>query len=148
MIEAGRPWLIAGGVASGAAAVLHLLCIVGGPAWYRFFGAGERIAREAERHLPWPALVAACIAAVLALWAIYAFSGAGLIRPLPLLRVGLVVITAIYLVRGLVLFFPGALRRPDLSPAFLFWSSLVVLAIGAVHAVGLIRAWPDLNGVS
>ena len=27
------------------AALLHVACIVGGPAWYRFFGAGERMAR-------------------------------------------------------------------------------------------------------
>lgn len=136
------------GLLSAAASLLHMLCIAGGPRWYRFLGAGERVAREAERHLPWPALMAAGIAGVLALWAAYAFSGAGLLRPLPLLRPGLMAITMVYLLRGAVLFFPGALRRPDLSPAFLFWSSLIVLAIGVVHLVGLASAWTDLNGVS
>lgn len=29
---------------SAIAASLHLAIIVGGPAWYRFFGAGERFA--------------------------------------------------------------------------------------------------------
>ena len=99
---------------------------------------------DARRH---GELLATGIAAVLAVWAAYAFAGAGLIRPLPLLRLGLIAITVVYLARGLVLVFPAALRRPDLSPAFLFWSSLIVLAIGLVHAVGLVLAWPRLSGV-
>ena len=143
----GRAWLIAGGAASAAASVAHLACIVGGPRWYRAFGAGERVAREAERGLPWPALMTIGVACVLAVWAAYAFSGAGLIRPLPLLRAALVAVTAIYLARGAVLVFPAMLRRPDLSAGFLFWSSSIVLAIGVVHAVGLVLAWPHLSGV-
>ena len=147
-MAAGRAWLIAGGATSAAASLVHLACIAGGPRWYRFFGAGNRIVREAERHLPWPALMAGGIAALLAVWAVYALAGAGLLRPLPLLRAALVAITAVYVARGLVLFFPAALRRPDLSPAFVFWSSAIVLAMGVVHAVGLARAWPTLSGAS
>ena len=143
----GGAWIIAGGTASAVASAAHLACIAGGPRWYRAFGAGERVAREAERGLPWPALMTVGIAGVLALWSAYAFSGAGVIRALPLLRVGLVAITAMYLARGAVLFFPAMLRRPDLSAGFLFWSSLIVLAIGVVHAVGLVLAWPNLSGV-
>ena len=40
-----RSWLIAAGVLNAGAALLHLACIIGGPAWYRFLGAGERMAR-------------------------------------------------------------------------------------------------------
>ena len=138
------PWLLAGGALSLAAALLHLACIAGGPWWYRFFGAGEGMARAAERGELRPALVTAAIAAVLAIWACYAFSGAGLIARLPLLRIALPAITAVYLLRGMVLFFPDALRRPDLSPAFLLWSSLVVLAIAAIHAIGTWQAWSTL----
>lgn len=142
---AGRSWLLAGGVLSAAASLLHLACIVGGPDWYRFFGAGEPIARAAERGSPIPALLTLGIATVLAIWAAYAFSGAGLLRPLPLLRTGLVVIMAIYLARGAVLFMPATFNRPDLSPAFMLWSSLIVLIFGLVHAVGLWLAWPALH---
>lgn len=144
----GRDWLMAGGVLSAAASLLHLACIVGGPDWNRFFGAGEPIARAAERGSWVPALLTLAIAAVLAIWAAFAWSGAGLLRRLPLLRTALVAITGVYLLRGLALFFPGAMSRPDLSPAFLVWSSLVVLVIGVVHLIGLIRAWPFLSGAS
>ena len=51
------------------------------------------------------------IAAILALWGLYAFSAAGALGRLPLLRPAMLVITAIYLLRGLVLL-PIWLLRP------------------------------------
>jgi len=142
-----NPWLIAGGAASAAAALLHLACIVGGASWYRFFGAGERMARMAERGAWTPHLFALTIAALLTIWAAYAFSGAGLIRRLPLLRAGLVVITAIYLVRAAMVFMPSVFRRPDLSTTFMVWSSSIVFAIGFFYAVGTWLAWRNPSGV-
>ncbi len=136
--------LVVGGGLSLAAAALHLACIVGGPAWYRFLGAGEAMARLAERGDWRPAAITAAIAAMLAMAAAYAFSGAGLIARLPLLRTGLVVISAVYLLRGLVVLMPSALGRDDLSRNFMLWSSLIVLAFGIVHAVGTARAWKSL----
>lgn len=135
-------WLVAGGVASGAAAVAHLLCIAGGAAWYRTMGAGERMARLVEADRLGPHLVTLAIAAVLGLWSAYALSGAGLTRPLPLLRPALVAITAVYLLRAAAL--PVMLRTmPDRSATFLVVSSAIVLVIGVVHAVGLWRSqWP------
>ena len=137
-------WLIAGGALSAGAAVLHLAVIAGGPAWYRFFGAGEGMARAAERGSPRPAVITLGIATVLAIWAAYAFSGAGLLPRLPLLRAGLLVITAIYLARGSILF-PMLLMRPRRVDAFLVWSSLIVLVYGGLYAIGTWRAWEDLS---
>ena len=139
-----NPLLLLGGVLSLAAALLHLACIVGGPSWYRFLGAGEGTARAAQRGEWRPTMITLGVAAVLFIWAGYAFSGAGLISRLPILRTGLVVITGIYLLRGLVLFRPSMLGRPDLSAAFLFWSSLTVLAIGLIYGVGTWRGWNTL----
>ena len=144
VIRTGNPWLLAGGIASLAAALTHLACIAGGPDWYRWLGAGERMARASERGAWHPALITCGIAGVLAVWAAYAFSGAGAIARLPLLRVALLGITAVYLLRGAALFQPSLLRRPDLSPEFLTWSSIIVLAIGLVHAIGIWRGWNDL----
>src|SRR5215218_6655598 len=96
----GRRWLLFGGLLTGIASLLHVGIIVGGPDWYRFFGAGERMARLAARGSPWPAVVTAGIAAVLGLWMLYALSGAGVIRRLPFLRLALVLIAAVYLGRG------------------------------------------------
>jgi hypothetical protein len=85
------------------------------------------------------------IATMVAIWAAYAFAGARLIRRLPLMRTALVAISAIYLARGLLIFSPSSFNRPDLSPEFKFWSSLIVLVYGIVHAVGTWRAWASLS---
>lgn len=139
-----NPWLIAAGMLSAAAALLHLAIIAGGPDWYRFFGAGEGMARMAERGLIRPALITLGIAAVLAIWAAYAFAGAGLIRRLPLMRTALVAITSIYLLRGLVLA-PLLAFRPEIVDSFALWSSLIVLVYGLAFAIGTWRAWPALS---
>jgi hypothetical protein len=140
----GAQWLIVGGWLSVVAALLHIGCIIGGPDWYRFFGAGEGMARAAERGEWYPALVTFAIAAVLGIWAAYAFSGAGWLPRLPLLRTGLVVISATYLLRGLVLI-PLLMWRPQAVDSFAIWSSLIVLVYGIAYAVGTWRAWPFLR---
>lgn len=140
-----RNWLIVGGVLSAIAALAHLAVIAGGPDWYRFFGAGEGMARAAERGELRPTLITIGIAAMLFAWAAYAFSGAGLIPRLPLLRTALVAISAVYLLRALA---PVAilLFRPGLMSPFVWWSSAIVLVYGLAYAIGTYAAWPRLSG--
>lgn len=139
-----NPWLIVGGVLSAIASLLHLAVIAGGPAWYRFFGAGEGMARMAEQGSWVPTVITIGIAGVLAAWAAYAFSGAGLIPRLPLLRTALVLISAVYLLRGLALIPALAINGLAVQP-FVLWSSLVVLVYGLAYAVGTWIAWPALS---
>ena len=140
----GSTWLLIGGALSVAAALLHIACIFGGPDWYRFFGAGEGMARAAARGDWTPTLITLAISAVLLIWAAYAFSGAGALPSLPLLRTGLVTITAIYLLRALI-FVPLHLWRPQHTDSFAIWSSLIVLLYGTVYAIGTIKAWRYLT---
>lgn len=141
---AKNPWLVVAGWLSATASLLHLAVIAGGPDWYRFVGAGEAMARMAERGSLYPPLVTVGIAAVLAAWSAYAFAGAGLMRRLPLMRTALVLISAVYLLRGLVLV-PMLAVRPELVHGFALWSSLIVLVYGVAYAVGTWRAWPSLS---
>ena len=136
--------LIIGGLLSVAASLLHIACIIGGPDWYRFFGAGEAMATMAEQGSMTPTLLTLGIAAILAIWAAYAFSGAGLLPRLPLLRTGLVVISAIYLLRGLALIPALLINGANVMP-FVLWSSLIVLVYGLAYAVGTWIAWPSLK---
>ena len=138
-----EPWLIAGGFLSAVAALMHLAIIAGGPAWYRWFHAGEAIARMAERGEAQAWLVTLSIAAVLAVFAAYAFAAADVLPRLPLMRLALLGITAIYLLRGLALV-PLLVWRPQLVDSFILWSSFVVLVYGIVHAVGTWLVWPRL----
>lgn len=140
----GAPLLVLGGGLSALASLLHLAVIVGGPSWYRFVGAGERMVRLAERNDPRAALVTLGIAAILAIWAAYAFSGAGLIGRLPLLRMGLVAISAVYLARGLIVL-PMLAFKPETVTPFWWWSSAIVLVYGLCYALGAWAAWPSLG---
>ena len=140
-----HPLLLTAATSSAIAALLHLGCIIFGPPWYRFFGAGERMAQLAATGSPVPTLFAAGIAAVLALWAAYALSGAGVIARLPLLRVALASITGIYLTRGVIGLVLAAAAPGERSVAFWIWSSLICLAIGVLHLAGTWRAWPELS---
>jgi hypothetical protein len=140
----GNKWLIVAGVLSALAAILHVAVIAGGPSWYRFFGAGEEMARAAEQGSSMPALLTLGIAIVLAVWALYAFSGSGIIRRLPLLRTALILISAAYLVRALALL-PILLLRPEVVDTFAVVSSLVVLAYGLAYAIGTWIEWPALK---
>ena len=137
------PWLVAGGCLSALGGLLHLAVIAGGPAWYRFFGAGEAMARMAERGQLYPAILTVGIAAALFLSSAYAFSGAGLIPRLPLLRTGLCAIAALYLLRGLAVL-PLLLIRPDMAGPFAWWSSAIVLLFGLCYAIGIWTAWAQL----
>lgn len=132
----GPGWLIAGGILSAVASALHVCIIFGGPGWYRFFGAGEGMARAAERGDARAVLITLSIAAVLVVWAAYAFSGAGVLPRLPLLRPALVAISAVYLARGLIVV-PMAIVRPAMLSPFWLWSSAIVLGYGIVYAVGI-----------
>ncbi|WP_371232007.1 hypothetical protein ACAW63_04665 [Pseudomonas sp. QE6] len=135
--------LLVGAALSALAALLHVAIIFGGAPWYRFFGAGERMARAAEAGHLRPTLITTGIASILALWSLYALSGAGLIAPLPLLRSGLCLITGIYLLRGLAILPLLTVARVHSTP-FLIWSSLVCLGFGLVHLLGLAQRWNSL----
>lgn len=136
--------LLVGAVLSAIAALLHVGIIVGGPAWYRFFGAGEKLARADAAGSIYPAIITAGIAAVLATWAAYALAGAGLIAPLPWLKLALVVITAVYLLRGLAIVPLLLFARPKATP-FLRWSSLICMIYGGVHLAGVAQVWDQLG---
>jgi hypothetical protein len=142
-MESYKIWLIAGAVLSGVAGLLHLAIIFGGAPWYRFFGAGERMARAAEAGQWYPTVVTLGIAGVLLAWAAYALAGAGVIALLPLLKPALVAITAVYLLRG-ILFVPALMLKTGAATPFALWSSLICLGFGLVHLLGVAQGWQRL----
>ncbi len=82
MSRTGSQALVLGGALSAAAAAAHLLCIMIGAPACRLMDAGERVARGVEAGKRLPTLVTLAMAAVLGLWSLYAFAGAGVIAPL------------------------------------------------------------------
>lgn len=138
------------GTLSTLGGALHLGIIMGGPDWYRFFGAGEGMAQMAEKGMTYPIVGTASIAFILFIWAAYAFSGAGVIRRLPLLRTGLVVISSIFSVRALFgIAVVNYIDHPyanelQARPMFMLGTSLVCLIYGFFYIVGTITSWSAL----
>jgi hypothetical protein len=115
-----------------AIAGLHIYIITRGAPAYRSFGAGEEMARAAEKGSSIPALVTFGIALVFFVWGLYALAGARVIPELPWTRAILTVIAAIYVARGLVIFYK--------RDAFMVITSLVSITTGLLHAAGLLTS--------
>jgi hypothetical protein len=137
-------FLIFAAIGSGVAALLHLGCIIFGGDWYRFFGAGEQMAQMAEAGHIYPTVVTSVIVALLTIWSLYALSGAGAIPRLPLLRLGLCVIAAIYLLRA-VAFVPLMPMFPENSITFWVVSSATCFGLGLLYALGARQSWAYLE---
>ncbi len=91
-------------------------------------------------------IVSLIIAAIIALFGLYAISGAGYIRTLPWLKQILVVISGIYILRGLLLI-PELLVvmgvfhiSIPVAPRFVVFS-LGSLLIGLIYLIGTVGGW-------
>jgi len=147
MQSSRNTFLIIGAALSAQAALLHVGCILFGASWYRFFGAGEQMARMAATGHWYPTVLTSGIVTILSGWSLYALSGAGVMRRLPFVRFALCIITSIYLLRA-VAFAPFHKYFPGNSTAFWLWSSAICFVIGLVHLVGLWQAWPRLRSAA
>lgn len=131
-------WLKFGGILSFAVALLHVGIIFGGASAYRYFGAGEEMATAAESGSAFPAVLTLILVAIFAIWGFYGLSGAGVVRRLPLLKIALILIGAVYTLRGLAVFqqlFRIATSSADVAPREIVFS-LVSLVIGLAYLIG------------
>lgn len=134
------------GVVASAGALLHIAIMFGGPDWYAFFGAPSGLVELARIGHPRAAISCLVIASFLLILAAYAFSGAKVIRRLPLLRPALAVIGIVLVARG-ALFIPMILWRPDSLArlcdcrsvdTFIVVTSILCLAMGISYAAGAV----------
>ncbi|MBD3168592.1 MAG: hypothetical protein GF307_03845 [candidate division Zixibacteria bacterium] len=128
-------FLIVGGIANVAIALLHLVIIFLGAPAYRLFGAGETMARMAEEGSVIPGIVTFVLTLFFILFALYAFSGANVIPRLPYLKKGLIIIGAVYCLRGLMLL-PALIMEN--AGAFETITSLAAFIIGLCYLIGSI----------
>lgn len=139
--------LLIGGTASAAIAALHVVIVFIGASAYRYFSAPQELVRQAEAGSLVPAAVTLVIALVFCVFAAYAFAAAGVIPKLPLMRTGLVVISTIYLLRGLSALPQGIalVVKPGLIRPREFVFSAVSLIVGVAYALGTRAAWARLQ---
>ena len=138
-----RLLLTAAGAMSLAVALLHLAIIFIGAPGYRYFGAPETFARQAEAGSMLPAVLTLGLTDLFATFGLYGLGGAERFRALPLLRPALVAIGCIYTLRGLPVF-PQAwllLWSPGSRPPREVVFSLVSLITGLLYLEGTRRGW-------
>jgi hypothetical protein len=138
-----KTWLIVGaGLSFFMAACQTLLSL--SPTAAAYFGAPPGLLENRMRLF----VIGEGAALVAAVFGLYALSGAGKFRRLPLLRVGLVGISSLYLLRGLfiiltVLELLKVLQSEILIQGVL--SHLVFLAAGISYAVGTVLNWREMS---
>lgn len=132
-------WLIAGGVMSALISLLHVFLAVF-PGLYRFIGPDQSALTEiAVQGSSITTVLSVALALLFAVWALYAFSGAGLIPPFPLLRIALIAISVIYLLRALFLLSEIDMVLNQGYPFRFIVFSTVSLVAGLLYLFGLLR---------
>jgi hypothetical protein len=132
-------YLIAGGVMSALISLLHVFLAIF-PALYRYIGPDQSALTEmAGQGSSSTTIASVALALLFAIWALYAFSGAGLIRPLPLLRIALITICAIYILRSLFLLSEIGMVLNQGYPFRFVVFSIISLVSGLLYLIGILR---------
>jgi len=149
MNKMGKVLLLTGACLNFVIALVHVGIVVGGPPAYIYFGVTD-LADLAAQGSPIPAAATLILAIIFAGCGLYALSGAGVLRRLPLLRLGLLFIGGVYVLRGLIVILDlfrliyGA-GYPFRQTAF----SAVALITGLVYLMGTTLQWnylrPDIK---
>jgi hypothetical protein len=128
--------LLIGGYFSLLFAVFQISGIFWPPKGIKYFGGPVELSQT--RPVMY-AILCLVVGAAVAVFGVYALSGAGTIRHLPLLRTIITAVTVIYLLRGLLLIpqIPVVLKHPGAMRFAVF--SLIALCVGLVHLGGLVK---------
>jgi hypothetical protein len=138
-----RLWLkIAAGISFFMAVCQTIISI--SPAAAAYFQAPPSLLEDRRQLF----LMGEGAALIVAIFGLYALSGAGSIRRLPLLRLGLTGISTLFLLRGLFIIFTvltllGILQGELLVQGVI--SHLVFLAAGITFAVGTVLNWKEMR---
>lgn len=127
--------------------LLHVYIAYEGDELYRYFGVGEMMAQLSKKGPLIPGIITITGSLIFAIMGLYAFSGARMIRRLPLLRLILVIIGSIFTLRGLMIIhqiiFLLSKHYSLLNLAAV--CSLVSLLIGLLYLTGILLNWKDLK---
>jgi hypothetical protein len=137
--------LILAGVLSFCAAVFQAV-IAFVPAWSAAFGAGDALVSNPLLLL----ILGLLVSLLLLVFGLYGLSGAGLIRRLPLLRLGLLVIGLLYSLVGINFVFQalallGILPSTGPIPIYQLLISFGAFVAALAYLIGLAVSWKRLS---
>jgi hypothetical protein len=137
--------LILAGVLSFCAAIFQ--AVIGFvPEWSAAFGAGDALVSNPPLLLT----LALLVALLLGIFGLYGLSGAGIIRRLPLLRLGLFTIGLLYSLVGINFIFQilallGILPSMGPIPIYIVLISFGAFVAGLAYLIGLALSWKRLS---
>ena len=126
-----------------AFAVLHVVIIFVGGVGYRYFGAGENMAKAADAGELRPTVITAGLTLMFAVFGMYALSAAGRVRQLPAAKYVVAGIGVLYLLRGLLVAPQAwwAYTHPSAVPTRFVMFSGFALLMGIVCLQGVALIW-------
>jgi hypothetical protein len=138
-------FLILAGILSFCAAIFQAV-IAFVPEWSATFGASDALVS----HPPLLLTLGLLVAFLLVIFGLYGLSGAGVIRRLPLLRLGLLAIGLLYSLVGInfifqVLAMLGILPSVGPIPIYIVLVSFGAFVAALVYLVGLAVSWKRLS---
>jgi hypothetical protein len=139
--------LIVSGIICFIIAILHIIIVFLGSDAYVYFGAGNEMARMDREGSIFPMLSTLFIASVFGLFGFYGFSGAGVIRKLPLIKTMLLIISSLFFVRGLLFFVQlfQIIFSQSYEPVRFLFFSLLALITGIMFSIGTYLVWRKLD---
>jgi putative oxidoreductase len=137
--------LIIGGVINFMIAVTHWIIPIIGPPAYIFFGAGEAMAEMASENPIMPGAITYLLGICFFVFGLYALSGAGVIRSLPMLTPVLAIVGFIYIVRGLAVPLDVYFYLTEKTSLYFVLFSFIALSVGFLYLWPLPHSWQDLK---
>lgn len=129
-----------GGYINILIAIGHIVGLFWAQQMYDYTGVGDRMRENATIHPLLPYAITIVVAIAFLLFGLYALSAAGVIKELPLLKVGVFSIATIYLLRGLIgIVINVFVESPFLLHHLIF--SLFALIIGILYLLGGLKKW-------
>lgn len=133
-------FLIVGGTISALISILHVFLALK-PEYYKYIAPGQEsaLAQMAVQGSNLIVTASIALALIFAIWALYAFSGAGLVSRLPLLGKALIAIGVIYVLRSL--FLPSEINMvltQGYPFRFVVYSTISLVA-GLFYLVGFLK---------
>ena len=135
-------YLLIGGWFSLLFSVFQVSAIVWPPELLKFFGGPVKM--QAENPIMY---ISACVlvGAIIAIAGFYALSGAGMFRRFPLLKPMLVVISLVFILRGLLIIgdIMIILARQEINLSRFAVYYLIALCVGLIHLMGIIQLFGE-----
>lgn len=133
-------YLKLGGYINILITIIHILSLFNAEYFFEITGVGAEMRRNAEIHQYLPYGMTIFVAVIFFIFGLYGLSGAGKIKELPLLKIGIFAVAAIYLLRGIV----GLVVNTFFETTF-HWHhllfSLCALGIGLLYLLGGLDKW-------